>query len=242
MNTSILIMEKDKVSQLPWEDIGKTLDEKGFAVIPEFIDPTTTCGTLRSFYENEDLFRKTVVMERHSFGKGEYKYLTHPLPSIIEDLRNALYPRLVPIANKWMQQLGLNTHFPALHADFLKECQQQGQHLATPLILKYEAGGYNTLHQDLYGDIYFPFQAVVLLSQPGNDFQGGEFVLTEQKIRAQSKAIVLSPGIGVILFATNFRPVKGKTAYYRARMRHGVSEVKSGQRMTLGIIFHDART
>ena len=235
-------MKKDILNDLSWEDIGESLGEKGYAVIPKFLDPVI-CETLRAFYENDDLFRKTVIMERHSFGKGAYKYLKHPLPAMIDNLRNDLYTGLVPIANKWMQQLGMDNHYPVSHAVFLRKCQQYDQNLATPLILKYHIGGYNTLHQDLYGDIYFPFQAVVLLSQPGDDFEGGEFVLTEQKIRAQSKAIVLSPGIGdIIIFATNFRPVRGKTAYYRARMRHGVSEVKSGQRMTLGIIFHDAKT
>jgi hypothetical protein len=227
---------------MDWNLITQSLDEQGFAHIPTVFSEED-CKLFREMYDGHELFRKTVVMERHSFGKGEYKYFTHPLPSSIGQLRTNLYDKLVPTANHWMQKLGIDKQFPAIHADLLQQCQDNDQYQATPLLLKYGEGGYNTLHQDLYGDIYFPFQAVVLLTQPGTDFEGGEFVLTEQKIRAQSKAIVLSPQQGdMIIFTTNFRPVRGKSGYFRARMRHGVSEVKQGLRMTLGIIFHDAKT
>jgi hypothetical protein len=180
-------------------------------------------------------------MERYRFGLGEYKYFNYPLPGIIEKLRQDIYPKLAPIANNWMRILNIDKQYPATLPELLEQCHQHHQTRATPLILKYGKGGYNTLHQDLYGDIYFPMQLVLFLDEPGTDYEGGEFVLIEQKPRAQSRAIVLKPHKGdMLIFTTNFRPVKGSKGYYRVNMKHGVSEVTSGQRHTLGIIFHDA--
>jgi hypothetical protein len=180
-------------------------------------------------------------MERYRFGAGEYKYFSYPLPSLINDIRQTVYPHIAPIANKWMEVLHLDQRFPATHEALRKRCHDHKQVHPTVLILQYGKGGFNTLHQDLYGDIYFPMQLVLFLSEPGDDYTGGEFVLTEQIPRAQSKAIVLSPRRGdMLLFTTNFRPAKGSKGYYRVNMKHGVSPVHTGQRYTLGIIFHDA--
>jgi uncharacterized protein len=180
-------------------------------------------------------------MERYRFGQGEYKYFRYPLPALVQEIRSGIYPCLAGIANTWMQVLQLDTRFPETHEALLAECRDKGQDQATVLILKYSAGGHNTLHQDLYGDTWFPMQLVLFLSEPGRDYSGGEFVLTEQVPRAQSKVIVLQPRQGdVLLFTTNFRPVRGSKGYYRANMKHGVSEVQEGERYTLGIIFHDA--
>ena len=180
-------------------------------------------------------------MERYRFGKGEYKYFDYPLPKVIQELRETVYGRLSPIANQWMKSLKIDNLFPNSLQDLLKQCQANGQKKPTPLLLKYGAGGFNTLHQDLYGDVYFPIQTVFFLNEPDQDFTGGEFVLTQQTPRAQSKAIVIKPKKGdMLVFTTNFRPIKGTREYYRANMKHGVSEIKSGERHTLGIIFHDA--
>jgi len=180
-------------------------------------------------------------MERYRFGSGEYKYFNYPLPNLIQRIRTGIYPKLAPIANAWFKALNIEKVFPDTHQELLQQCNQNNQLKATVLILKYGKGGHNTLHQDLYGDIYFPIQTVLFLSEPGEDFTGGEFVLTQQTPRAQSKAIVLKPGKGDLLaFTTNFRPVKGTKGYYRANMKHGVSEIHEGERYTLGIIFHDA--
>jgi hypothetical protein len=187
------------------------------------------------------MYRKTVVMERHRFGAGEYKYFDYPLPSILETFRTFVYARLSPVANAWMNALHIDQQFPPTHAELLKRCREHNQHRPTVLILKYGSGGYNTLHQDLYGDVYFPLQAVLFLNEPGEDYEGGEFVMVQQTPRAQSKAIVLQPRRGdVLMFTTNFRPVKGSKGYFRANMKHGVSAVHAGKRHTLGIIFHDA--
>ncbi|WP_420578662.1 2OG-Fe(II) oxygenase [Ekhidna sp.] len=225
---------------LPLEKIGKSLNEHGFASLPALIDPKT-CEELISLYPEEGIFRKTVVMERHRFGLGEYKYFNYPLPAFIEELRANMYSHLAPIANQWMRTLGIDTQYPEDHETFLTTCHSQGQQKPTPLILKYGKGGYNTLHQDLYGSVYFPIQLVLFLSDYGSDYKGGEFVITEQVPRSQSKALVIKPQKGdALLLATSFRPVKGSRGYYRANLRHGVSEVTSGIRYTMGIIFHDA--
>jgi hypothetical protein len=180
-------------------------------------------------------------MARHNFGQGEYKYLTYPLPPVVDDLRQALYPQLAPLANAWHERLGIETRFPPSLAAYLDRCHAAGQQRPTPLILKYEAGDYNCLHQDLYGELVFPLQATVLLSAPGDDFTGGEFLLVEQRPRMQSKGEVVSLGRGdAVIFAVNHRPVRGTRGFYRVTMRHGVSRLRSGRRFTLGIIFHDA--
>ncbi|MEP1033231.1 2OG-Fe(II) oxygenase [Ekhidna sp.] len=229
-----------KIESLPWELIRDELNEKGFATIPGLLD-VTACDQLIASYAKKNLYRKTVVMERHRFGFGEYKYFNYPLPTIIQELRTKLYPNLVSIANQWMRVFNIDRQYPYDHETFLSSCHKHGQQKPTPLILKYGSGGYNTLHQDLYGSEYFPLQLVVFLSQQGTDYEGGEFVITEQVPRSQSKATVINLQKGdALLFATSYRPVKGTRGYYRANLRHGVSEVSSGNRYAMGIIFHDA--
>jgi hypothetical protein len=221
-------------------EITTALNNRGYAIIPK-VWSKQVCAEMISLYDEPKCFRKTIQMERYRFGAGEYKYFTYPLPDRIQQLRETLYQHIYPIANTWSNALQLGMQYPPTHAAFIDRCKTHGQTLATPLLLKYAAGGYNTLHQDLYGDIYFPFQAVVFLNDPHNDYTGGEFVLTQQVPRAQSKAIVLQPGQGdVLIFTTRFRPQKGTKGYYRVNVKHGVSEVHSGHRHTLGIIFHDA--
>jgi hypothetical protein len=230
---------QDWVSSIDWQYVTSEMHEKGYVVVQRVLT-SDTCNEITENYDNYD-YRKTVVMERHRFGLGEYKYFSYPLPYLIQRARTEIYPMLVPIANTWMERLNLDTLFPAQFDDLQKLCHKNGQLKPTPLILKYGRGGFNTLHQDLYGDVYFPIQLAFFLSEPEEDYTGGEFVLTEQVPRAQSKAIVLRPRKGdMIIFTTNFRPVKGSRGYYRAAMRHGVSEVLSGERHTLGVIFHDA--
>ncbi|MET3027148.1 2OG-Fe(II) oxygenase [Flavobacterium sp. UW10123] len=231
---------KTNIESLDWENITELMHENGFAVLQNVLS-NEECESLKANYPNPNLYRKTVVMERYRFGLGEYKYFNYPLPDLIQNLRSSIYPKLAPIANTWMKALNINTVFPSQHQELLKQCHDNNQLKATVLILKYGKSGFNTLHQDLYGDVYFPIQIVLFLSEPDEDFTGGEFVLTQQTPRAQSKAIVLKPKKGDILaFTTNFRPVKGTKGYYRVNMKHGVSEVHSGERYTLGIIFHDA--
>ena len=215
------------------------MHEKGFALIPGVM-PSKQCDEFIKNYDKPN-YRKTVVMERHRFGLGEYKYFDYPLPDLIQTVREEVYPHLSPIANTWAERLNMDVHFPATFDGLQKLCRENGQTKPTPLILKYGKGGYNTLHQDLYGEVYFPMQLAFFLNEPDEDYTGGEFVMTEQVPRAQSKAIVLRPKKGdMIIFTTNFRPVKGTRGYYRTAMRHGVSEVLSGERHTLGVIFHDA--
>lgn len=227
---------------LNWPAITASLHEKGYAVIPKLISDND-CETLKSNYHNVEAYRKTVVMERYRFGLGEYKYFNYPLPEIIQQIRQTIYPYLAPVANAWMKALRIEKQFPLMHEELLQQCRDNNQLKATVLILKYGAGGYNTLHQDMYGDVYFPIQTVLFLNEPGKDYTGGEFVLTQQTPRAQSKAIVLQPSKGdLLVFTTNFRPVKSTKGYYRVNMKHGVSEVHNGERYTLGIIFHDALT
>lgn len=216
------------------------MHEKGYALAQRVL-PDEYCEQFIRDYDKPNAYRKTVTMERHRFGLGEYKYFDYPLPELVQTARDEIYPKLAPIANTWAEQLKMDVRFPKTFEELRKLCHKKGQRKPTPLILKYGKGGFNTLHQDLYGDVYFPMQLAFFLNEPGKDYTGGEFVLTQQVPRAQSKAIVLKPRKGdVIIFTTNFRPVKGTRGYYRASMRHGVSEVLSGERHALGVIFHDA--
>lgn len=235
-----MIEIEQKADALEWPIITASLNEKGYAIISRFLSDSD-CKNLLSIYENPAAFRKTVVMERYRFGLGEYKYFSYPLPDLIQTIRKSIYPHIASVANLWMKVLKINTHFPETFAGLRSLCHSNNQTKPTVLILKYGPGGFNTLHQDLYGDIYFPMQLVLFLNEPGEDYTGGEFVLTQQTPRAQSKAIVLTPRKGdMLIFTTNFRPAKGSKGYYRANIKHGVSELHSGERHTLGIIFHDA--
>ena len=222
--------------------VAASLDERGYAVVRGLLD-AATCRHVRGLYPNqsETLFRSRIVMARHGFGSGEYKYFAYPLPQIVADLRGWLYRPLVPIANRWFSRMGLVGSFPPDHADFIRRCHDAGQLRPTPLLLEYGAGDYNCLHQDLYGEHVFPLQVAVLRSAPARDFTGGEFVLTEQRPRRQSRpqVVPLQQGDGVV-FAVRHRPVPGDRGYSRATMRHGVSRIRSGRRFTLGVIFHDA--
>ena len=230
----------DHVAALDWQRISADLDSRGCAAI-EGLLPPETCRALAALYEQESRFRSRVVMARHGFGRGEYKYFSYPLPPDVAALRAAFYPKLAPIANRWHQAMKIAARFPDTHEAFLKLCHAAGQTRPTPLLLRYGPGDYNCLHQDLYGEHVFPLQLAILLSRPDEDFTGGEFVLTEQRPRMQSRAEVvpLRQGDGVI-FAVHQRPVQGTRGIYRVTMRHGVSRLRSGHRHTLGIIFHDA--
>lgn len=224
-----------------WEQVSRDLDADGNASIEQVL-LTDECDEIRALYEEKKLFRSHIVMERHNFGRGEYRYFSYPLPDLIERLRTSLYPHLVPIANRWNEAMGIDVRFPATHAEFIERCHKAGQTKPTPLILKYGPDDYNCLHQDLYGAHVFPLQIAILLSEPEKDFTGGEFVMTEQRPRMQSRPTVvpLRKGDGVV-FAVNYRPVQGKKSVYRVNMRHGVSRLRTGSRHTLGIIFHDAQ-
>ena len=224
-----------------WNRVVQDLDEQGSATLDSLVTPEE-CVALADSYGRDELFRSRVVIARHGFGRGEYQYFAYPLPDLIAQLRTNLYPCLAPIANRWNAAMGVKVRYPETHADFLTLCQQAGQTRPTPLLLKYVAGDYNCLHQDLYGEHVFPLQLAVLLSEPGRDFTGGEFVMTEQRPRMQSRPMVvpLRQGDGVV-FAVHHRPVKGTRGMYRVNLRHGVSRVVSGQRHTVGIIFHDAQ-
>ncbi|PTT27970.1 prolyl 4-hydroxylase subunit alpha [Chryseobacterium sp. HMWF028] len=229
-----------KIENTDWQHLTETMHENGYAVIPNLLSDHE-CEILKSNYDHSALYRKTVVMAKHRFGLGEYKYFNYPLPEIIHTIRTSIYPHLASIANSWFKALHIETQFPLNHQEFLQQCHLNGQQKATVLILKYKKGGFNTLHQDLYGDVYFPIQIVLMLSEPDQDFTGGEFVLTQQIPRAQSKAIVLKPKKGdMLVFTTQFKPEKGTKGYYRVNIKHGVSEVREGCRYALGIIFHDA--
>ena len=231
---------KQTIEHLNWHKVAGQVNDNGYAVLDNIL-VEEECDNLKQLYDDPAMYRKTITMERYRFGLGEYKYFSYPLPGIIEQLRQEIYPKLAPIANSWMKVLNIQKRFPETLNGLLEECHEHNQLRPTPLILKYGEGGYNTLHQDLYGEIFFPMQLVLFLDEPGSDYDGGEFVLIEQRPRAQSKAIVLKPGKGdILLFTTNFKPVKGSKGYYRVNMKHGVSEVTKGQRHTLGIIFHDA--
>jgi hypothetical protein len=226
---------------IDWTRLARDLDSQGNAVIEQLLEPRQ-CRDLTAFYPDDTRFRSRVVMSRHGFGRGEYKYFAYPLPELIQHLRTALYPGLAPIANRWNESLGIDVRFPTQHAQYLARCAKAGQTRPTPLLLQYAAGDYNCLHQDLYGELVFPLQVAILLSRPDKDFAGGEFVLTEQRPRMQSRAEVVPLQQGdAVIFAVHHRPVKGTRGMYRVNMRHGVSRVRSGHRHTLGIIFHDAK-
>jgi hypothetical protein len=230
-----------RVAQCDWDRIGADLNAQGSAVVEKLLTPDA-CRGIAALYANDDNFRSRVVMSRHGFGKGEYKYFAYPLPEPIAALRTALYPPLAAIANEWNARMGIDTRYPGRHADFLALCHEAGQTRPTPLLLQYDAGDYNCLHQDLYGDLASPLQLTVLLSEPGKDFTGGEFVMTEQRPRMQSRAEVVPLKQGdAVIFAVHQRPVQGTRGTYRVNLRHGVSRLRAGRRHTLGIIFHDAR-
>ena len=230
----------EKISGVDWQRVPEEMNAKGYALVLQFL-PIQYCEELIGEYDNSNLYRKTITMERHSFGLGEYKYFKYPLPELIQTVRSAIYPKLAPVANTWMKVLNIERQFPDQFDEFQRLCHDNNQTKPTVLILKYGKGGYNTLHQDLYGDIFFPIQLVLFLNEPDDDYTGGEFVLTQQIPRAQSKASVLRPSKGdMLILTTNFRPVKGSKGYYRVQMKHGISEVHNGDRHTLGIIFHHA--
>lgn len=222
-----------------WDSIECALDAQGHAVLPGVLTPAQ-CETLAALYSRRDGFRSRIVMARHGFGRGEYKYFAYPLPPLLERLRHALYPRLAPIANRWQAQLGQATRYPDELNAFLRRCHQAGQTRPTPLILRYGEGDYNCLHQDLYGEHVFPLQVAMLLSEPGRDFTGGEFVMTERSTQGQRADVVPLRQGDAVVFTVNERPASGRRGIRRSAMRHGVSRVRSGQRHTVGLIFHDA--
>jgi uncharacterized protein len=226
--------------ELDWDRLSTDLDARGCAVIERLLTPQA-CRALAGLYAEDHLFRSRVVMAWHGFGRGEYKYFDYPLPSPISDLREAFYAQLVPIAHRWNSAMKIGVRYPPTHAEFIRRCHAAGQSRPTPLLLRYGAGDFNCLHQDLYGEHVFPLQLAILLSKPGQDFSGGEFVLTEQRPRMQSRAQVVPLQQGdAVIFAVHQRPVHGTRSVYRVQLRHGVSELRDGQRHTLGIIFHDA--
>jgi uncharacterized protein len=247
MNAKAAILRKPetgvaaRVAALNWVQAESELDANGCAVLKGLLSPDE-CRALAALYAEAAHFRSRIVMSRHGFGRGEYQYFAYPLPDLIADLRPALYERLYCIANRWNQAMGIDISYPGNHAAFLKRCHDAGQVKPTPLLLQYQEGDYNCLHQDLYGEHVFPLQVAILLSEPGRDFEGGEFVLTEQRPRMQSRAEVvpLRQGDGVA-FAVHHRPVAGTRGTYRVNLRHGVSRLRSGRRHTLGVIFHDAK-
>jgi hypothetical protein len=231
-----------RIEAVDWEHIEGSLLERGYAVTGTILT-LEECDSLLALFREERHFRSHVVMERYRFGIGDYKYFANPLPQVIAEIRSSVYPRLSEVANQWAEMLGEDVpRYPRAHTDFLEICHKAGQTKPTPLMLHYEAGGYNCLHQDLYGEVSFPLQMVFLLGQQGRDWEGGEFILVEQQPRAQSKPQVVTADCGqAIIFTTRYRPVKGSRGYYRVNLRHGVSRVHSGTRYTLGIIFHDAK-
>jgi hypothetical protein len=229
-----------RVDALDWNQVSKDLDEQGSALLRGVLS-AEECKAIASLYREESIFRSRVVMGRHGFGRGEYKYFSYPLPPIIQGLRTALYPHLCSVANRWNEAMKIEVRYPESHADFVQRCHDAGQKRPTPLLLQYGPGDYNCLHQDLYGEHVFPIQVAILLSEPQRDFTGGEFVLTEQRPRMQSRPEVVPLRQGdAVAFAVHHRPVKGTRGTYRVNLRHGVSRLRSGQRHTVGIIFHDA--
>ncbi|GES46355.1 prolyl 4-hydroxylase [Rhizobium dioscoreae] len=230
-----------RVDAYDWPSLAGELDGFGCAVLPKLLAPDE-CNAISGLYPEERHFRSHVIMARHSFGRGEYRYFNYPLPGLLGGLRTALYPRLADIANRWNERMGLEERYPDEHAAFLRQCHEAGQRRPTPLLLQYVPGDFNCLHQDLYGELAFPIQVAILLSEPGRDFTGGEFVLTEQRPRMQSRVDVVPLRQGdAVAFAVHNRPVRGTKGNYRVNLRHGVSRVRSGKRHTVGIIFHDAR-
>ncbi len=230
----------ERVRAINWEQVSQDLDAEGNALVGLLLSPDE-CRPIAGFYPKDGIFRSHVVMARHGFGRGEYKYFSYPLPRLIAGLRTAVYPHLVPVANRWNSAMGIDVRYPDKHADFIDRCHKAGQSRPTPLLLQYGMDDYNCLHQDLYGEHVFSLQLAILLSEPDEDFTGGEFVMTEQRPRMQSRPVVvpLRQGDGVV-FAVHHRPVQGKKGLYRVNLRHGVSRVRSGHRHALGIIFHDA--
>jgi uncharacterized protein len=232
---------ESRVRAYDWREIIERLDSHGWALLDGILS-AEECRAIAALYDGGGNFRKQIVMARHGFGRGEYKYYDYPLPAIISDLRTALYPRLAPVADRWNEAMGIDVRYPHEHAAFIERCHAAGQTRPTPLLLQYGEGDFNALHQDLYGEHVFPFQVVFLLSRPGDDFTGGEFVLTEQRPRMQSRVEVVPLRQGdAAIFAVHNRPVQGKRGYYRVDLRHGVSTVRSGRRYTTGVIFHDAK-
>jgi uncharacterized protein len=230
----------ERLGRVSWERVEADLDEYGGSILERLLTPEE-CDTVTALYLDDAVFRSRVVMARHGFGRGEYKYFRYPLPDLVESLRTNLYPRLAPVANRWNQALRSDVRYPEGHAEFLVRCHDAGQRRPTPLLLQYGDGDYNCLHQDLYGEHVFPIQVAVLLSEPGRDFSGGDFVLTEQRPRMQSRVEVMPLRQGdAVAFAVHHRPVQGTRGTYRVNLRHGVSRVRGGHRHTLGIIFHDA--
>ena len=229
-----------RVDAVDWTKVHADLDAQGWAVVPKLLT-TSEADLIAGLYHQEEVFRSHVIMARHGFGRGEYKYFSYPLPPLIQALRTAAYPRLVPIANQWHERMGKAVRFPHDHATFLKRCHQAGQTRPTPLLLEYAPEDYNCLHRDLYGEHVFPLQIAILLDQPGEDFKGGEFVMTEQRPRMQTRAMVLPLEKGdAAIFAVNSRPMKGMRGDYQVKLSHGVSKLHSGKRHTVGVIFHDA--
>lgn len=229
-----------RIDTIDWHEIEDDLNRYGCATVEKLLT-AAECESLSALYAQDDLYRSRVVMGRHGFGRGEYKYYAYPLPGIIGTLRETVYPHLAPVANRWNASMGIDTRYPAAHADFIHKCHAAGQTRPTPLILHYDEGDYNCLHQDLYGEHVFPLQLAILLSVPGRDFTGGEFVMTEQRPRMQSRAEVVPLAQGdAVIFAVHHRPVNGTRGVYRVNLRHGVSRLRSGHRHTVGVIFHDA--
>jgi uncharacterized protein len=234
------VSAKERIAATDWMAAAGDLDAQGWTVLPGLLS-SDECDHAAGLYAGGSGFRSRVVMARHGFGKGEYRYFSYPLPNLVQDFRSAIYPYLVPIADRWHERMGIETRFPASHAAFLDRCHAAGQARPTPLLLQYGPGDYNCLHQDLYGENVFPLQVAILLSEPWKDFTGGEFVLTEQRPRMQTRPAVVPLFKGdAVIFAVNSRPVKGSRGDYRVALRHGVSSLRAGQRHTLGIIFHDA--
>lgn len=230
-----------QAATLDWDRITASLDANGHALVTALLS-AEECRALQALYSEDARFRSRVVMARHGYGRGEYRYFAYPLPDPVGALRASLYPRLVDLANRWNEAMGLDARYPADHAAYLRVCHRAGQAKPTPLLLRYEEGDYNHLHQDIYGEHVFPLQVAILLSAPGTDFTGGEFVLTEQRPRMQSRVEVISLTQGdAVIFPVRHRPIRGSRGFYRATMRHGVSRLRSGHRQTLGIIFHDAK-
>jgi uncharacterized protein len=228
-------------TRVEWQRVAQQLDAAGVAVLRGLLG-AAECRALAELYDDESQFRSRIVMSRHGFGRGEYQYFRYPLPPLVAKLRTALYPQLAPLANRWNELLRVDVRYPARHPEFIERCHAAGQVRPTPLLLKYGVDDYNCLHQDLYGEHVFPLQVTLLLSQPGEDFDGGEFVLTEQRPRMQSRVEVVPLRQGdAAVFAVNYRPVQGSRGAYRVKLRHGVSRLRRGRRFTLGIIFHDAR-
>jgi hypothetical protein len=229
-----------RIAAFDWDRVAAELDGGGNAVLPELVAPDE-CRDLAGLYVRDAGFRNRIVMAQHGFGRGEYKYFADPLPALVQELRTELYPRLVAVANRWNEALGIAVSFPGDHAAFRARCHEAGQTKPTPLLLQYDAGDFNCLHQDVYGDLVFPLQVALLLSEPGRDFTGGEFVMTEQRPRMQSRADVVPLRQGdAVVFAVRHRPVQGTRGVYRVNLRHGVSRIRTGRRYTMGIIFHDA--